>query len=197
MWRFIPCLLLLLAGCAGAEDTVVHIPPHVPAPGPSALAISPPVDVAVAAFQETGGIGVLPGRIGERKTLSNLSMGEVTIDPPPGALLRDAFVRELRAAGQRIVSSGGEATLGGQVRQFTLRTDVTALYWDVVVDAAVDTTVQRAGRTGGGSFTAHCQERTYGWPGSEITARVVATCVDDLARQFRDNADVARVLSGR
>ena len=190
----LPALLLLatLSGCAGVQDVVVAVPP----PAAPAAAPSPrPATVALAPFREPGGIGALPGRVGERKTIGNLSMGAVTVAPPPGELLRQAIAAELQAAGHRL-GPGGPA-LEGEVRRFTLHTDVTALYWDVIGEAALDLALRGPGGAAAPvRLAAECRERTYAWPSAEVMARVLAACVADLAGQFRRHPEIRRGLEG-
>jgi hypothetical protein len=81
------------------------------------------------------------------------------------------------------------------VRRFTLHTDVTAVYWDVVVDAAVMVTATAAARSETGNYAASHTERTYLWPGEEVIARAVQACIADLARQFREDRAIAAALS--
>lgn len=189
-------LLAALSGCAGAQDVVVAVPPHV---APRGAAVARPATVVLAHFREPGGTGMLPGRVGERKTVGNLSMGAVTVSPAPGVLLRDAVAAELQAAGHRI-GTGGLA-LDGEVRRFDLRTDVTALYWDVIGDVALDVALH--GPAGRGAtarftarFTAGCRERTYAWPSAEVIGRVLAGCIADVAGQVRRDPALIRGLEG-
>lgn len=189
--------LVLLSACAGpAGDVRVDVPRHDPPRGTSALQAVAPLTVAMGEFRESLGTGVLPGRIGERKTVGDVSLGMVTIDPPPGRLVGEAFRAELEAAGHRLVGSGAAASVEGEVQRFNLHTDVTALYWDVIVNAAVSTTVRTSTGETTSDYSTACEERTYTWPGDDIIARVVSTCVEDLAEQFRNDESIARALAG-
>ncbi len=187
-------ILALLAGCAGpGTELQVPIPPHQGVAG--AFAGAPPGVVSVAAFPEAGGTGVLPGAIGERSTIGDISMGQVRIAPSPARLLQDAVVADLIASGWNVLPGGpAPVELAGTVGRFALRTDATALYWDVTLDAGLGVRLVAGGRQAARDFAAHCQERTYVWPGSEIIARVVAQCVDELARDVRQDAALAQAL---
>jgi len=147
-------------------------------------------------FSEHLGTGALPGRIGERKTVGDISLGMIIIEPTPGPLVANAFAAELRAAGHKVVDSGAAATLRGEIQRFTLRTDVTAVYWDVVVDTSVATVATKGAASSTGHYNAHCTDRTYIYPSAQVITGVVNTCVADLAHQFRDDADARRVLAG-
>lgn len=182
-------LPLVLAGCAVGQDARITVPPHQPGAGPSALATTPR-RVAVAPFREPGG----PiGRLGERRTVGEISLGMVDVTPSPGRLVADAFGAELRAAGHA-VGEGGEAMLSGEIRRFQLRTDVTLLYWDVVVEAEVAAALRRGTAAGESTYAARCAERTYVYPSAAIVQGLVVRCVADLAGQFRADRTMARVL---
>ena len=186
--------LALLGGCVGpGTELQVPVPPHQGVAG--AFAPAPPGVISVAAFPEPGGTGVLPGAIGERSTIGDISMGQVRVSPSPARLLHDAVVADLIASGWNVLPGGpAPAELAGTIQRFALRTDVTALYWDVILDAGLGVRLTAGGRQAARDFAAHCQERTYVWPGSEIIARVVAQCVDELARDVRQDAALARAV---
>ena len=186
-----------LAACAGpGGDVVIAVPPHIAVSTPSVLSRLPAMTVDVRDLREPGGTGVLPGRVGERKTIGDISMGLVTVTPLPGQVMAEMLEAELKAAGHRIGADGASAVVEGEIRRFDLRTDVTALYWDVIGTTSVSVTVVRAGQSATGQYTATCQERTYVWPSSDMMARVVSACLDDIARQFREDANVAHALGG-
>jgi hypothetical protein len=189
--------MILLTACAGPSgDVLVNVPGHEPLQGRSALERAAPMMVEVGEFRHSIGTGVLPGRIGERKTVGEISLGMVTIDPPPGRLVRDAFIAELEAAGHRLVGSGAAALVEGEVQQFELHTDVTALYWDVIVNGAVSTTVRTDTGEQLSHYTTTCTERTYAWPGADLMVRVISVCIDDLSDQFRNDESIAQLLAG-
>ena len=132
--------LFLLGACAGVEgDVLVAVPAYQAQTCASLLSAAPPM--AIGAFRRNVGTGQLAGRIGERKTIGNISLGLVTASPAPGKLVRDAFLTEIKAAGHRSDNSAA-VSIEGEVLRFVLRTDVTALYWDVVLDAGISVLVQ-------------------------------------------------------
>ena len=191
-------LAACLAACASAvSDVAVPVAPHAAAASAaSALARIPSTTIDVRDLHEPGGTGVLPGRIGERKTIGDISMGLVSVNPPPGQLVGDALRAELKAAGHRVGRDGATGTIDGDIRQFDIRTPATALYWDVIGTAIVSITATSGGRSASGQYTASCSERTYIWPSSDIIARVVGACVENIARQFRDDPTIATALGG-
>ena len=154
--------LFFVTACAGIQgDVVVSIPAYQPLKSTSALAGPAPTAIKIGAFRQSVGTGQLPGRIGERKAIGDISLGMVTVQPAPGRLVRDAFLSELRAAGHRIVNSAAAASIQGEVQRFALRTDVTALYWDVVLETRVSVLVKKGPVQRTKNYSAVCTERTY------------------------------------
>jgi len=187
------CLIAVvaLAACAAPQgDLQVSIPPHIAAAEPSALAGAPPRNVALPPFREAG---AQPGRIGDRSSSANGPTGAVIIDPPPAQLLHQAFAAELRRAGDTIASSAG-VTIEGSVVGFTLRINATLVDWQLIVEANVAISARSDQRTVNHAYATRCEDRSYTPPGASAIAAVVGHCVDDLARQFRSDADIARVL---
>jgi uncharacterized lipoprotein YajG len=189
-------LTLFLSACAGpTSDITVAIPPHIASDAANALTSMPPTRIELREVREPQGTGLLPGRIGERKPIGNISMGLVSVSPPVGRLLTDMLRAELITAGHQLSNGEAKVTITGEVRRFALHTDVTAVYWDVIVDAAVTVTASAQARSETGNYTARHTERTYVWPGEEVIARAVRACVAGLARQFREDSAIAAVLS--
>ncbi len=190
-------ILILVAACAGiAGDVIVDIPAHKPPKGTSALSSVPPTVINISDFRRSVETGALPGRIGERKTVANISLGMVTVQPTPGRLVRDAFKAELEAAGHRSARSAASVSIDGEVKRFNLRTDVTALYWDVIFSADVSVRIKNGAVERNGNYSAVCTERTYVWPGEELIARLVTKCIGDLLGEFRNDRNIARALAG-
>ena len=188
--------LFLLGACAGVEgDVLVAVPAYQAQTGASLLSAAPPMAIRFGAFRRNVGTGQLAGRIGERKTIGNISLGLVTASPAPGKLVRDAFLAEIKAAGHRSDNSAA-VSIEGEVLRFVLRTDVTALYWDVVLDAGISVLVQNPSARRTGNYSAVCTERTYAWPGVDIIARVINNCLDKLTGKFRNDRAIARLLAG-
>ncbi len=187
-------LVFIVAACAQMGDATVTVPPHAGVPG--GFPGLPPGPVALTGFEDSAGTGVLPGQIGERTTIGDVPMGTITLQPPPGSLLRAAIAADLAAAGHTVSAgaAAGAPMLEGHLRRFVLATPATALYWDVTIDAALAIRAQSAARTQARDLAALCRERTYAFPANELIARVAAHCVDDLARQVRDDPEIAHAL---
>jgi hypothetical protein len=177
-----------MTGCEGVQDTTATVgTTAAPASGTVQTATSAKA-VSVSAFTMTRGLGELPGRIGERTTIENVSMGYVTLNPPPEVLMTEAVKRELARAGHS--TDGGPSRVSGTIREFALRTPATALYWDVIIDADVDVTVNGTTR----KFVQECRKRTYAWPSDTLIADLARECSDRIARQVVENGALANAL---
>jgi hypothetical protein len=189
--------LLLLGACAGVDgDVIVAVPAYQAQTGASQLSAAPPMAIKLGAFRRQLGTGELPGRIGERKTIGNISLGLVSVNPAPGKLVQNAFLAEIKAAGHRIDNSSA-ASLEGKIYRFALRTPVTALYWDVLLDAEISVLVKNGSARRTGRYSAVCTERTYAWPGEDIIARVINGCLAEMTGKFRNDRASVRLLAGK
>ncbi|HTN72678.1 MAG TPA: DUF4410 domain-containing protein [Methylomirabilota bacterium] len=125
------------------------------------------------------------GRIGERTAAFGVSMGDVYLSRRVHEVMHDALVDDLLAAGYRVVDSGQDITVQGQVSKFWVHTDTTPLYWDMVgeieIALASDTAQQR-------SFTCHQVDRTYTWPSAALIGKVLDACISDLMKKVRTDA---------
>ncbi|MEP2028962.1 MAG: hypothetical protein ABJI96_09695 [Paracoccaceae bacterium] len=177
-----------LAGCEGTSDTSATVQKHTPEAADGVLAGVSPRAVTVQAFSMKRGVGVLPGRIGERTTVGNVSMGYVTISPPPEVLFTDAIRSEISAAGHSV--SGGPSTVSGTVQRFALSTPATALYWDVTIDAALSVNVNGTQR----NYSDVCVTRTAAWPSDSLISKVANECVSRITAKFRKDRSIANAL---
>ncbi len=186
-WSLLAIAALLGACSAPRGDLLVPIPPHIAAAAPSALAAAPSRNVAMPPFTDAI---VPPGQIGMR---SSGSAGAVIIDPPPGQLLHDALAAELRRAGHTIRDEAG-VTISGNVIGFSLRLVSGSVDWQIRLDANVAVTAHSDDRTVNHAYATRCDNRSYTTPDADDIAKLVGHCVDDLARQFRSDTDIAQVL---
>ena len=181
---------LALAACAPpAGDLMVHIPPHIAASGYSALAQAPPRPVALPEFGEAGAD---PSRIGDR-SISGNPPGVVVMTPPPGQVLHDAFAAELRRAGHELVPEAAVA-IEGRVLTFALRLTPALYGWKMVLEANLGLAARGGGQTVNHAYATRCADATTSTPAPGAVAALIEHCVDDLAIQFRSDAEVAHVL---
>jgi len=185
--------VLALTACgAPAGDLVVPVRPHLASARGSALTQAPPRNVALPPFAEAA---QAPERIG-RRSASGDPAGEVVLTPPPATLLHDAFAAELRRAGHTIASEAG-ATIEGKVTGFAIRISSAAFGWQMVLDAGIAITARNDAATVNHAYSTRCADRAVSTPGAGAIGAVVAHCVDDLAIQFANDSEVARVLGAR
>lgn len=165
---------LALTACEGVQDTsatVTTAPTANATPAQTAQVTLQPITREL-------GLGELPGRIGERTTIGSISMGYVTLDPPPEAVMTSALRDGLAAKGYG--TGGGSMTIGGEVTRFALSTPATATYWDVTIDA--EARISLNGRAG--TYTVRCVERTYLWPSDRLIAGLARACADQISAKF-------------
>ena len=152
------------------------------------------------------------GRIGERTAAFGVSMGDIHFARDVAEFLRETVADDLRAAGHEVdyedrphVASareveeedtagiaGGEAgSIRGEVLDFTVRTDTTALYWDVVAEIELGIRVldpaDASELTAPKSSVHRCShtERTYLYPTKAVVVEALDGCLEDLMQDLR------------
>ena len=180
--------LIGLVSCAGVQDTTANASVQSASSGGGVLSSVSPRALNVQPFTMVRGVGVLPGRIGERTTVGDVTMGYVTLNPAPETLFTEAIKSELSAAGHSV--AGGPTTVTGVVEKFALSTPATATYWDVTIDAALKVSVGSTTR----SYSDICVSRTYVWPSDKMIADLSSKCVSGIARKFAGDRSIANAL---
>jgi len=134
------------------------------------------------------------GRIGERFAAFGVSMGDIHMARDPADFLREALGDDLRAAGHRVAAEGDGAAseVSGELLRFWVRTETTALYWDVVAEIELRLSLRPPASAGAAStsprsVTHACEhrERTYTWPSKSLVERTLDACLADLLAAFR------------
>jgi hypothetical protein len=128
------------------------------------------------------------GRIGERQAAFGVSMGDIYFARDVAAFLREAVADDLRAAGHRVVESGAPEEVVGEVTRFWVRTDTTALYWDVVAEIALRLSLRPS--HGPLRTTAHAcegRERSYVWPSNAVVEEALDACLVQLLEAVRSD----------
>jgi len=119
-------------------------------------------------------------RIGERFAAFGVSMGDVYFYRSVPDFVEEMVVTELRAAGHTVMKSGVGTPLHVTIKQFSAKTETTALYWDIVANIELLVTVGNLEK----SFRCKKSERTYVWPTEELFNTVVDGCLIDMMRNF-------------
>ncbi len=183
-----PTALIGLMSCVGVQDTTANASLQSVSNGGGVLSSVSPRALSVQPFTMVRGVGVLPGRIGERTTVGDVSMGYVTLNPAPEVLFTEAIKSELSAAGHSV--AGGPTRVTGVVERFALSTPATATYWDVTIDAALKVSVGGTTR----AYSDVCVSRTFAWPSDKMIADLSSKCISGIARKFAGDGSIANAL---
>lgn len=128
------------------------------------------------------------GRIGTREAAFGVSMGEVHLGQNVADAVAQALRDDLIAAGYRVVDSGQDLTAEGRLRKFSVRTDTTPLYWDVVGEIELELGVvpaQSARASARKTFACRQVQRTYAWPSATLLGKVLDACVAEVMTKVR------------
>jgi hypothetical protein len=128
------------------------------------------------------------GRIGERQAAFGVAMGDVYFSRDVSMFLKEALEAELSATGHRIVASGADLTVTGEVLTFWVRTATTPLYWDIIADTKVALNISGARGKVRREYTATSKNRTYVWPTTTLMGSTIDQCVDQLMSKIRADA---------
>ncbi len=167
------CISCLLSACAG---NITVKPDYTPlTKTDTLLASAPPLKIKLLNFEDKRDKQMEAILIGHREAALGVSMGEVFSDRPIFEIVRDAVKTELTRSGHSIVSSNEDIVMKGEIRNFWVGTDVTALYWDVIgeVSFVVEITHPAAPAILLGPYSSKNIERTYVNPGEAIVTRVL------------------------
>lgn len=163
--------------------------------GLSALAALAPREIQLAPVEDARP-PYLPG--GTRQAAFGVPMGNVEFKQDVTAVVKEMLVSELRAAGLSVkdvaLSSDTKdaKALKAKVLLFNVRTDATALYWDVIGDVRI--VLATPGAPTGLEYSSRQTERTYVWPGEELIRTVMGKCTQDLGRQIRNDPRLVDAL---
>lgn len=132
------------------------------------------------------------GVLGKRTAAFNVSMGNVFFYRDLPGFVAEMVATDLAAAGHTIsiegVASSSEADGATaipvfiELRKFSVGTDTTALYWDIIAE------IELAVRVGGAPLaSASCREveRTYLWPETVLFNAAVDRCLISLMAKLR------------
>ena len=190
--NFALCVLLL--GCAaGPSNVQVQLPTYAvsPAGGPTRGVVQ--VEPVREARREA--VGRL---VGQRTGLGGMSMGQIEVNPTPASITTSVLQAELRSQGFTIADAGAPVRLSARLTRFEIQTPATALYWDI--NGSVELEVEAKwsdGRQHAAAYQARCTERTYTWPGEQLIAKVLDSCLKELGSRIRADGALAGFLAAR
>jgi hypothetical protein len=187
---WIPALL----GVACAGDLVVRAPADLATTAESALAGIPPLVVEVPPPRADAG----PREpVGEREAGLGVHRASIYLTEGPSVVLRRLVVEELEAAGHRVADAAPDVVLEIRVLEFAVQDRARTLGWDVVASLRL---ALRISRTRGAEdhtelvYTAERSGRSFFLPGVRRNERILAECLEDLARLVAQREALAEAL---
>jgi len=128
-------------------------------------------------------------KIGIRTALK-VPMGDVYFYHSVPVFLRESFATELLQKGFRIVNTGGDIRIRGEVEKFWIETPATLTYWDIVGNIQLKLTFASE-RLNEGSiekvYLCNQTARTYIWPSEKLCSQVIENCINDLMNQIKSD----------
>lgn len=185
------CALVLTTVLAACGPREVPVSPHTVASTSSALSANPPrtVDLRELHGHVTGSIGTLTFAEGEN---------QVHVKPTPGQLVADALRAELISMGHHVGVEGATATIDGNIRAFfVFQLDSPELgygVYDLRGVIRLSVIAASGSRSATGDYKAECVAHPRFFISYTAIDQLVRTCLNDIARQFRDDQAIAQVL---
>jgi uncharacterized lipoprotein YajG len=190
VFSFALCVLLL--GCAaGPSNVQVQLAPYAAPPATAATRGVVQVDQVREARRDAVG-----RQVGQRTGLGGMSMGQIEVTPTPVSITTSLLQAELRGQGFTISDADAPARLSARLTRFEIQTPATALYWDINGSVELEVEAKRLdGRQHATVYQASCTERTYTWPGEELIAKVLGSCLKELGSRIRADGTLAGFLA--
>ena len=107
---------------------------------------------------------------------------------------------EIISNGHSIVSNNEDILIKGKIRKFWVRTDVTALYWDLVGEVSIVIEVSSPTQRTPvvlGPYSGKNIERTYINPSNEIATRVLVKSLEGAMHAMSSDGKLARVIRSK
>ncbi len=164
------------------------------------LASIPTVKFKVENFEDRREQKVEPILVGHREAAFGVPMGDIFSERPIFEIVRNTVKTELISNGHTIVNNNENISLKGKINKFWVRTDVTALYWDLVGEVSIMIEVSSPTRktpTLLGPYSGQNVERTYINPSKEIATRVLDKSLADAMRKMSSDPKFTRVIKTR
>ena len=173
-----------LLGCPGT--TMVKVD-YSPTTGKKNLLASiPPVKIKllnIADRREGKGLTL----VGHREAAFGVSMGDVYSERPVFEIIQKAIQSEFISSGHTIVTEKEDFIIKGEIRNFWVKTDTTALYWDVIGEVSIVLEVIEPGAVSGvvlGPYSARKVERTYVNPSEAIMNRLLGASLNSVIQEM-------------
>ena len=112
-----------------------------------------------------------------RRTVFEVSLGEITLSPPESELVKQLVADALQSVFSDDGRRGELPTVYCGIKKFDIVTPATPLYWDVTTRIELILRIRRNERTVSGEAV----ERTWLYPSEKIIQRVTTRALDDVA----------------
>ncbi len=177
-------VLSLLVGCSGTTSVKVDYSPTMDKG--NLLGSISPVKIKLLDFADKRQ-GKAPTLVGHREAAFGVSMGDVQSEGPVSYIVRKAIQSEFISGGHSIVTEKEDFTIKGEIRNFWVKTDTTALYWDVIGEVSIMLEVIEPGAAVGvvlGPYSARKVERTYLNPSEAIMNRLLGASLSSVIQEM-------------
>lgn len=191
-------MMFLLTACAGNITVKPDYQPQTKAD--TLLAAVPALRIKLLNFEDKREPRTESIVIGRRQAAFGVPMGDVLSSRPIFEIIRDAVKTELTRNGHNIVSDNEDVSIKGEIRNFWVGTDVTALYWDVIGEVSIVMEVRHS--TDGapifvGPYSGKNVERTYINPSEEIVTRVLRKSLEGAMSSMSSAPELVEALGKR
>jgi hypothetical protein len=191
--RWLVPWLLLAVACAG--DLVLRTPQ--PRERQSATPLAAMAPLAVQLLSATGA-PTAEDPVGEREAGMGVRSASIYLTEDAGAVLWRLVAAELRRAGHRVVDAQPDVAVEMRVLEFSVRDHARSPGWDVVASVRLSlrvATTPHAEDFAEFVYTAQRSGRSFLWPGIRSNERILAECLDDLARLVSEREALAAALA--
>jgi uncharacterized lipoprotein YajG len=114
-------------------------------------------------------------------------MGDVYSERPVFEIIQKAIQSEFISRGHTIVTEKEDFIIKGEIRNFWVKTDTTALYWDVIGEVSIVLEVIEPGAASGvvlDPYSARKVERTYVNPSETIMNRLLGASLNSVIQEM-------------
>jgi len=174
-----------LLGCPGSTRVKVD---YSPTTAKENLLVSiPPVKIKLLNIADRREGEVQPILVGHRTAAFGVSMGDVYSERPVFEIIQKAIQSEFISRGHTIVTEKEDFIIKGEIRNFWVKTDTTALYWDVIGEVSIVLEVIEPGAASGvvlGPYSARKVERTYVNPSETIMNRLLGASLNSVIQEM-------------
>lgn len=166
----------------------------------TSLSSVPTVKFKVENFKDTREQNAESILVGHREAAFGVPMGDIFSERPIFEIVRNTVQTELINNGHTIVNNNENISIKGRINKFWVRTDVTALYWDLVGEVNIMIEVSSPTRrtpTLLGPYSGKNVERTYLNPSKELATKVLDKSLADAMHKMSSDPKFIREIKSR